>query len=134
MRRDCHLPSRSAKHRCMRGRTSASLPAESLDQEEELCDAADSERRGLIGSPGAGLVSTRQAALKFKVFVWEYPNAQHVARARLNHMLRQEPCCKIGGGFPHAWIQTRIAVGKLRPQPYLSDPAVQLHANTPLLG
>ena len=65
--------------------------------------------------------------MKFKVLIRKNPATEHVSRAGLHRMLRQEPGRELSGGFPDHGVEARVEAGELGPQPHQTNPAVDLH-------
>jgi hypothetical protein len=88
-----------------------------------------------IGPARAGARRTRvprDSPLKLEVLVRKDAVAQHVTRAWLDDMLRQEPGCELGACFPDAGLQTGIQMGELGPESHQSNPAIDVsHPRSP---
>jgi hypothetical protein len=51
---------------------------------------------------------------------------EHIPWTGLHGVLRQQSGGELGGGFPDSRLQAWIEMGKLRPEPNQTDPAIDL--------
>lgn len=82
-----------------------------------------------ISHAGTDLLSrgaSRNPALELEMLLREDAVAEHMSGAWLQSMLRQEPGCEFGSGFPDHRVQTRIEAREFGSQSYHAYSAIDV--------